>query len=115
MLQGRAHDVHQRQDVHGCVVSLQNKQKTNDMKHEEHDYMVLIHLLPSLVNGIEYDTIAHEHYYAADYEKLKLFVAEHGEHWLPVFDDEFPDDLVQYMAKCDVTGEIGWCVEIKAT
>lgn len=80
---------------------------------EQHDHTVLMHLLPSLVNGIEYDTTAHEHYYADDYEKLQSFVAEHGEHWLPVYDDEFPDDLVQYMAKCDVTGEIGWCVEIK--
>ena len=72
-----------------------------------------MHLLPPLVNGV----YARDFYDVddADWLKLESFIAESGEHWLPVYDDEFPDDLVQYMAKCDVTGKIGWCVEIKMT
>lgn len=82
------------------------------MKHEEHDYTVLMHLLPSLVYGIDTDRDALSD---DDYDQLEEFVSEHGEHWLPLCDDEFPEDLIQYMAKCDVTGKIGWCVEIKMT
>ena len=81
------------------------------MNHEEHDHTVLMHLLPPLVNGMyrrdDYDVSD------AEWVKLESFVDEHGEHWLPVYDDHHPEVLSQYMAKCDVTGAIGWCVEIK--
>lgn len=80
------------------------------MENPECDYTVLMHLLPPLVNGMyrrsEYDVDDD------DWQKLESFVEENGEHWYPLYDQEFPDDLVQYMAKCDVTGSIGWCVEI---
>lgn len=83
------------------------------MKQEEHDYTVLMHLLPPLVNGMyrraDYDVSD------KDWSKLEEFTCEHGENWFPLHDAEFPEDLIQYMAKCDVTGEIGWCVEIKMT
>lgn len=71
---------------------------------------VLMHLMPSLFNGIDTDR---DVLTDKEYDQLTEFVSEHGEHWLPVYDDEFPDDLVQCMSKCDVTGKIGWCVEIK--
>ena len=78
---------------------------------EPHDHTVLMHLLPPLVNGMyrrnDYDVTDPE------WVNLESFVSEHGEHWIPVYDDHHPEDLSQYMAKCDVTGEIGWCVEIQ--
>lgn len=79
------------------------------MKHEEHDYVVLMHLLPAIVNG---DMSGLED---SDIASLEAWIEEHGDNYYPLFDEEFPDDLIQYMAKCDVTGEIGWCVEIKMT
>lgn len=77
---------------------------------EEHDHTVLMHLLPSLVNGIDTDR---DVLTDDEYDQLTEFVSQHGEYWLPVYDDHYPEELSQYMAKCDVTGEIGWCVEIE--
>lgn len=77
------------------------------MNYEEHDYVVLEHLLPSLVNG--------ERDHLSDHEEQQLdeFIAECGDNYYPVSSPEYPDDWMQYMAKCDITGLIGWCVEIK--
>lgn len=82
------------------------------MTHHEADHRVLMHFLPSLVNGIDtdLDVLTDD-----EHDQLTEFVSDCGEHWYPLHDPEFPDDLIQYMAKCDVTGLIGWCVEIKAT
>lgn len=80
------------------------------MTHLEHDYTVLMHLLPSLVNGIDSDR---DVLTDDEYDQLEKFMSEHGEHWYPLQCDEY-EDLIQYMSKCDVTGLIGWCVEIKA-
>lgn len=80
-----------------------------DIEFDEprHDYVVLMHLVPAVINADPQEL--------TDAEELQLneFLVDHGEHWLVVFDIEYPDDPVQYMAKCDVTGKIGWCCEIK--
>jgi hypothetical protein len=74
----------------------------------EYDFQVLMHLLPAVVNA-DMTGLSDE-----EEAQLNAFCSEFGGHWIPVENEEFPDDLVQYMAKCDVTGLIGWCVEIKA-
>lgn len=78
------------------------------MTDVRYDYTVLMHLVPVVINADP------SHLTDAEEKQLDEFLAEHGHHWTVVMDPEYPDDPVQYMAKCDVTGMIGWCVEIKA-
>lgn len=73
----------------------------------EYNYEVLMHLLPAVVND---ET---RHLTNTEFNQLVEFKAEFGDHWVPLYDEEFPDDLVQGMAKCDVTGRIGWCAQIE--
>ncbi len=73
----------------------------------EYDFVVLMHLLPAVVNA-DMSGLTDE-----EEAQLNALCEEVGGHWYPVYDEEFPEDLVQYMAKCDVTGLIGWCAEIR--
>ncbi len=73
----------------------------------EYDFEVLMHLLPALVNE-EWDHLNNE-----EFNQVAEFTSQFGDHWSPVYDDEFPEDFVQHMGKCDVTGLIGWCVQIQ--
>lgn len=75
----------------------------------EYDFEVLMHLLPAVVNA-DMSGLTDE-----EEAQVNAFCEEVGGHWNPVFDEEFPDDLVQGMAKCDVTGLIGWCVQIQVS
>lgn len=70
-----------------------------------YDFEVLIHFLPAIVNG---DPLEDER----DERLLQEFLDDQGHHWGPVYDPEFPDDLIQYMGRCDITGLIGWVVQI---
>jgi hypothetical protein len=85
-----------------------NWQKTNDMKDT---FQVLPDVLPFVVNA---DT---DPYFtgAIEPKRIEAFVNKHGPHWAPVMDAEHPDDMVQCMGKCDVTGHLGWCFEIQKT
>ena len=73
----------------------------------DYDYPVLMHLLPAVVNSDMTGLTDEEE------RQLNEFCAEHGGHWHPVFNEEFPDDLEQSMCKCAVTDAIGWCAYIK--
>ena len=76
-----------------------------------HDYIILMHLLPPMVNG-DYTCFQLDDHGNDDEAKLREWIDEHGDDFYPVMNPEFPDDMIQYMAKCDITGKIGWCVEI---
>lgn len=75
-------------------------------------FEVLTHLLPAVVYADGYDPAAHG-CTPKECEEVARFVDAEGVHWAPVEDAEYPGDYVQSLAKCDVTGEIGWCVEIE--
>jgi|DEB0MinimDraft_6_1074348.scaffolds.fasta_scaffold00094_12 hypothetical protein len=77
------------------------------MDEPRYDYEVLMHLLPAVVNSDMTGLTDKEE------EQLQEFCDEHGHHWYPVYQEEYPDDLEQCMGKCDVTGLIGWCVQIQ--
>ena len=79
------------------------------MINKEPDYVVCMHFLPAIVNG---DMSGLED---SDIASLEAWIEEHGDNYYPLFDEEFPDDLIQYLAKCDITGMIGWCCEIIKT
>ena len=68
-------------------------------------YTILAHLVPLLVTGDCREV--------GDLEAQQVLQFASGHDFYVVYNEEFPDDPEQYMAKCDATGRIGWCYEVR--
>ena len=46
-------------------------------------------------------------------DKLEAFCEANGYEWVPVYCEEYPEDIAQGMGLCAVSGLTGWCMEIE--